>query len=198
MHIAEIADQLEHTGYIILENPLLDNLSAQLFIRCHDDAAPSIFHAAHVGRGTSKKLIRSLRGDVINWLDASNSIDQAYLLWMEELRLGLNAALYLGLFDFECHYAVYGAGDGYAKHSDVLVGKRNRILSTVLYLNEDWQACDGGELVVYESTGKSIIATVNPTFGRMIIFLSDAFPHEVLVSHKTRRSIAGWFRASDS
>jgi SM-20-related protein len=80
----------------------------------------------------------------------------------------------------------------------VLVGKRNRILSTVLYLNEDWQACDGGELVVYESTGKSIIATVNPTFGRMIIFLSDAFPHEVLVSHKTRRSIAGWFRASDS
>jgi len=110
--------------------------------------------------------------------------------------LGLNAALYLGLFDYECHYAIYGEGDGYAKHSDVLQGKKNRVLTTVLYLNEDWHAADGGELVVFEQTGKSVIATVNPTFGTMIIFLSESFPHEVLTSHATRRSIAGWFRVS--
>ena len=40
--------------------------------------------------------------------------------------------------------------------------------------------------------------TVNPTFGTMIIFLSESFPHEVLISHATRRSIAGWFRVSGS
>jgi SM-20-related protein len=196
MDIALISKQLEDTGYIVLAKPLVAELLADLFTRCHDDDSTR-FHAAQIGRSAGKQL-SGIRGDVIDWLDASNSTDQAYLLWMEELRLGLNAALYLGLFDYECHYAVYGAGNGYAKHSDVLVGKRNRILSTVLYLNEDWQTCDGGELVVYDSTGESIIATVNPTFGTMIIFLSDAFPHEVLVSHKTRRSIAGWFRASDS
>ena len=117
---------------------------------------------------------------------------------MEKLRLGLNAALYLGLFDYECHYAIYGAGDGYAKHSDVLNGKRNRILTTVLYLNEDWHTRDRGELVLFEPAGDGVIATVNPTFGKMIIFLSDSFPHEVLISHNTRRSIAGWFRASGS
>ncbi|MFZ3017309.1 MAG: 2OG-Fe(II) oxygenase [Gallionella sp.] len=39
---------------------------------------------------------------------------------------------------------------------------------------------------------------MNPTFGTMIIFLSESFPHEVLVSHATRRSIAGWFRVSGS
>jgi len=197
MDIEKIADQLEHTGYIVLNKPLVDELLADLFTRCHDDE-PLRFQAAQIGRGAAKKQIHSIRGDVINWLDTANSTDHAYLACMEKLRTGLNAALYLGLFDYECHYAIYGAGDGYAKHSDVLQGKKNRILTTVLYLNEDWHACDGGELVVFEPTGQSVIATVNPTFGTMIIFLSESFPHEVLVSHATRRSIAGWFRASGS
>jgi SM-20-related protein len=197
MNIEKIAQELEHTGYIVLAKPLVDKLLAELFARCHDDD-PARFHAAHVGRGAAKQQIGSIRSDVINWLDTENGTDQAYLACMEELRLGLNAALYLGLFDYECHYAIYGEGDGYAKHSDVLQGKKNRILTTVLYLNEDWHACDGGELVVFEPTGKSVIATVNPTFGTMIIFLSESFPHEVLLSHATRRSIAGWFRVSGS
>jgi SM-20-related protein len=197
MDIAKIAQQLEHTGYIVLAKPLVDKLLADLFTRCHDDD-PTRFHAAQVGRGAAMKQIGSIRSDVINWLDAANSTDRAYLACMEELRMGLNAALYLGLFDYECHYAIYGEGDGYAKHSDVLQGRKNRILTTVLYLNEDWHACDGGELVVFEATGNSVIATVNPTFGTMIIFLSESFPHEVLMSHSTRRSIAGWFRVSGS
>lgn len=197
MDIAKIAQELEHTGYIVLAKPLVDKLMAELFARCHDDD-PARFHAAQVGRGAAKQRVGAIRSDVINWLDAGNSTDQAFLVCMEELRLGLNAALYLGLFDYECHYAIYGEGDGYAKHSDVLQGKKNRVLTTVLYLNEDWQASDGGELVVFEATGKSVIATVNPTFGTMIIFLSESFPHEVLLSHNTRRSIAGWFRVSGS
>jgi SM-20-related protein len=197
MDIARISKQLEDTGYIVLAKPLVAKLLADLFTRCHDDD-PSRFHAAQVGRGLAKKEIGAIRGDVINWLDASNNIDSAYLASMEELRLGLNAALFLGLFDYESHYAIYSKGDGYAKHSDVLQGKKNRILTTVLYLNEDWHDCDGGELLVFEATGKSVIAKVNPTFGTMIIFLSESFPHEVLISHTTRRSIAGWFRISGS
>jgi SM-20-related protein len=117
---------------------------------------------------------------------------------MEKLRNGLNKALYLGLFDYECHYAIYGEGSGYAKHSDVLSGKKNRILSTVFYLNENWQTGDGGELVLFEPTGGTVITTVEPTFGKMIIFLSESFPHEVLVSQTERRSIAGWFRTRES
>jgi SM-20-related protein len=197
MDIALIAKQLEDTGYIILAKPLEDKLLADLFTRCHDDD-PSRFHAAQVGRGAAKKQINSIRGDVIDWLDERNATDSAYLACMEELRRGLNAALFLGLFDYESHYAIYSEGDGYAKHSDVLQGKKNRILTTVLYLNEDWHDGDGGELLVFEATGNTVIAKVNPTFGTMIIFLSESFPHEVLTSHATRRSIAGWFRISGS
>lgn len=196
MNIAEIAEQLEHSGYIVLKNPLLNKLTMELFTRCQDDA--DRFHAAHVGRGTNKKQISAIRGDVIDWLDAANSIDQAYLACMETLRHGLNEALYLGLFDYECHYAIYGAGAGYAKHSDVLKGKKSRILTTVLYLNEHWQARDGGELVIYEPAGVDVLNTVMPEFGTMVIFLSESFPHEVLISNNTRRSIAGWFRVSGS
>ena len=198
MHIEKIAEQLERTGYIVLDNPLLAILSAQLFSRCQDNDTQR-FHAARVGRGLARKQVDAIRGDVISWLDDADHIDHAYLVWMEQLRNGLNAALYLGLFDYECHYAIYSAGAGYAKHSDVLQGRgrtaRNRILSTVFYLNENWQVCDGGELVLFEPTGDSVIATVNPTFGKMIIFLSDAFPHQVLMANNQRRSIAGWFSA---
>jgi len=58
-----------------------------------------------------------------------------------------------------------------------LHGHKSRILSSVLYLNEDWQAGDGGELLIFDPAGESFIATVEPTFGRMIIFLSESFPH---------------------
>lgn len=193
----DIIEQLAHTGYIVLDNPLPCELTMQLLTRCQEDGQ-SQFLPAHVGRGAEKKQISSIRGDVICWLDESHPVDQAYLNWMEALRSGLNAALYLGLFDFECHYAIYHSGAGYAKHSDVLAGKRNRILSTVLYLNEHWQADDGGELVLFGHEGNDVISTVRPEFGTMIIFLSESFPHEVLPSNKTRRSIAGWFRVSGS
>ncbi|MFH1661137.1 MAG: 2OG-Fe(II) oxygenase [Pseudomonadota bacterium] len=197
INLGLIAEQLERVGYIVLPAPLLKKLSAQLLGRCQDDD-PGRFHAAQIGRGQAKKRIDAIRGDVICWLDGQDSVDQAYLAWMEELRVGLNAALFLGLFDYECHYAIYGSGAGYARHSDVLAGTRNRVLSTVYYLNEAWQASDGGELLLFAPTGDAVVATVNPTFGTMIIFLSESFPHQVLAARQSRRSIAGWFRVREA
>ena len=197
MNIPRIAAHLEKTGYIVLQNPLSDDLLTRLSARCHDDDTTR-FQTAHIGRGIEKRQVRSIRGDVISWLDEADDTDCAFLSEMERLRAGLNERLYLGLFDYESHYAIYGTGTGYAKHLDVLNGKKNRILSTVLYLNENWRADDGGELDVYEKTGATVIATVTPEFGTMIIFLSEIFPHEVRLSNSTRRSIAGWFRISGS
>jgi SM-20-related protein len=197
MTIEEIAEHLTRVGYIVLDNPLPNELSDLLLARCQDDDAER-FKAAQIGRGAVKKHLSPLRGDVISWLDDRNSTDHAYLAWMETLRSGLNSALFLGLFDYECHYAIYDAGAGYAKHSDVLQGARNRVVTTIFYLNENWQSGDGGELRIFEPSGETTIATVNPNFGTMIIFLSEMFPHEVLMAHKKRRSITGWFRIRES
>ena len=191
-----IAEHLERDGYIVLRAPLLKELAAKLLLRCQDDDHGR-FHAAQIGRGAAKKRIGTIRGDVICWLDSHHSVDQAFLAWMEELRVGLNAALFLGLYDYECHYAIYASGACYARHSDVLAGARNRVLSTVYYLNESWQASDGGELLLFGQDDDEVIATVNPEFGTMIIFLSESFPHQVLAASKSRRSIVGWFRVRD-
>lgn len=196
MNVEEIAEHLTRVGYIVLDNPLQKPLTNLLFARCQDDD-PLRFKPAQIGRGSNKKRISPLRGDVISWLDDSNSTDRAYLAWMETLRCGLNSTLFLGLFDYECHYAIYLAGAAYAKHSDVLQGARNRVVSTVFYLNEDWKTGDGGELRLFEPNGETAIATVAPSFGTMIIFLSESFPHEVLMAHNKRRSITGWFRVRE-
>jgi SM-20-related protein len=197
MDIDLIANELEQTGYIVLANALEDELLEGLLKRCEDDGADR-FRAAHVGRGAAKKHIESIRGDAISWIETDDPIDRAYLAQMETLRSELNARLFLGLFDYESHYAIYSNGYGYAKHSDVLQGKKNRVLTTVLYLNKDWQPEHGGELVVYDPSGETPLLTLQPTFGTLIIFLSESFPHEVLPSTTTRRSIAGWFRVSGS
>ncbi|WP_265942439.1 2OG-Fe(II) oxygenase [Dechloromonas sp. A34] len=165
-------------------------------MRCQNDEV-SRFQPAGIGRGAANQRRESIRGDLISWFDLADHTDRAYLAWMEELRLGLNAALFLGLFDYECHYAIYGSGAGYAKHSDVLNGARQRVLSTVLYLNEGWQEGDGGQLRLFDPTGDGVIATIQPEFGTMVIFLSEVFPHQVLTANRQRRSIAGWFRGRE-
>lgn len=197
MDIDHIATQLETTGYLVLQQALDEKLIAALVTRCHADDN-SRFKNAHIGRGADKQQLSSLRGDAICWLEETDDTDRAFLAQMEDLRAGLNQRLFLGLFDYECHYAIYAAGTGYAKHLDVLQGKKNRILSTVLYLNADWQEGDGGELDVYDTHGTTLIATVQPRLGTLIIFLSETFPHAVRLSNTTRRSIAGWFRVSGS
>lgn len=196
MFIERIAQQLEKVGYIVVQDSQLRALARRLLVRCQNDEA-SPFHPAGIGRGAANRRIESLRGDCIRWFDATNHTDRAYLAWMEELRLGLNAALFLGLFDYECHYAIYGAGAGYNKHSDVITGTRQRVLSTVLYLNEGWQDGDGGQLRLFDSVGDGIIATIQPVFGTLVIFLSEVFPHQVLTANRQRRSIAGWFRGRE-
>lgn len=196
MPIERVAQQLERVGYIVLEDTQLGTLAERLLGRCQNDEAAG-FHPAGIGRGAANRRIESIRGDLIRWFDPADHTDRAYLAWMEALRRGLNATLFLGLFDYECHYAIYGAGAGYAKHSDVLNGTRNRVLSTVLYLNEGWQDGDGGQLRLFDPAGEAVIATIQPVFGTLLIFLSEVFPHQVLTATRQRRSIAGWFRGRE-
>jgi len=130
---------------------------------------------------------------VISWLNDANDADHAYLDLMEGLRVSLNQHLYLGLFAFQGHYAIYEAGAHYDKHLDSLAGQRNRLLSTVIYLDSGWALADGGELLLYRADEPAAIARILPRPGLMVLFLSEEFPHEVLAATRARRSIAGWF-----
>jgi SM-20-related protein len=188
----QIADALAGPGFIALDqllpdsliNGLIDNLNRQ------QDA----FRPAGVGRQGDYQHNQDIRGDSIQWLEAGDPAVTEFLCWMDTLRLELNRRLFLGLFDYECHYAVYSPGAFYQKHRDAFRGNPGRKLSTVLYLNPNWDVMAGGELVLYDEAGEMELLRLAPECGRLVIFLSEDFPHEVLPAAQLRQSIAGWFR----
>ncbi|MGE6210274.1 2OG-Fe(II) oxygenase, partial [Aeromonas media] len=137
-----------------------------------------------------------IRRDQIHWLDPDQGAPVAdYLARMESLRLAANRNLMLGLFDYEAHFARYRRGDFYATHRDAFAGRSNRRLTSVFYLNNGWQPQAGGVLRVYDND-EQFLMDVSPKGGRLVLFLSEDFPHEVLPASEQRYSIAGWFRVN--
>ncbi|XOV90335.1 MAG: 2OG-Fe(II) oxygenase [Pseudomonadota bacterium] len=155
------------------------------------------FHRAAVGRGQAQTVNRFVRQDRIYWIDEASVNTKAWLSWTESLRQFLNRRLYLGLFSFESHFAVYEPGAFYKRHLDAFRGEKNRVLSVVLYLNQGWAPDQGGELVIYEDMDGTGLR-VTPELGTLVLFLSEEFPHEVLPANRHRYSVAGWYRLNTS
>ena len=193
----EIASAIDAQGYIILPSVLPEALVNCLFIH-FQSLDQENFKTAGIGREFNHHINRFVRTDRIYWLTKGHDATHAYLTWIENLRLGLNRRLFLGLFDYECHYAYYPEGAFYKKHFDAFKGSSNRVLSTVFYLNPNWAPADGGELLLYSGQDESLLERISPQYGKMVIFLSEHFPHEVVTTHKPRCSISGWFRPNNS
>jgi SM-20-related protein len=188
----QIADALAGPGFIVLDQPLPGSLIQGLIDNLHQQQ--NSLKPAGVGRQGDYQLDQSVRGDAIQWLEPGDPAVTEFLYWMDKLRLGINQRLFLGLFDYECHYAVYQPGAFYQKHRDAFRGNPGRKLSTVLYLNSGWDPVAGGELVLYDEAGVDQLIRVAPECGKLVLFLSEDFPHEVLPATQLRQSIAGWFR----
>jgi len=192
-----IAAALKDRGYIILNDVFTVEQLQSLFIDIKKTDS-EYFHDAGIGREQEFQLNQFVRRDRICWLDMSYQPTRFYLEWAEQLRQHLNRSLFLGLFDYECHYAHYPKGAFYKKHRDAFQGNSNRRLSSVLYLNPAWQPADGGELVLYAADDRTVLETVLPTFGSMVLFLSEEFPHEVLPTRCSRYSLTGWYRINNT
>ncbi|HDY7991689.1 TPA: 2OG-Fe(II) oxygenase [Vibrio vulnificus] len=185
----KLIDALITHGYYIWDDFLDSQSVADL-----REAIPENWKQARIGRNDDLLKATKIRSDKIQWLQRENAIAVGhYLDVMEEIRLSVNRYLYLGLFEYEAHFAKYEPGDFYQKHLDSFQGQENRKLTTVFYMNEHWQPGDGGELHLYDLQD-NLLEIIAPKSGRLVVFLSELFPHEVLTSHINRYSIAGWFR----
>ncbi len=194
-----IADDLVARGWSVYPDYLGANVGLSLKQRLRGLNAEGELTPAGIGREDEHQLAPDIRRDKTYWLERRDETDLSYLRLMENLRLDLNRDLFLGLFEYEAHYALYPAGGFYKRHVDALKGEKNRLVSTVLYLNENWQAGDGGELAIYlNEEDETPVTVVSPHFGTLVCFLSEDIPHEVLPAHKPRHSIAGWFRCNAS
>ncbi|MGM0767475.1 MAG: 2OG-Fe(II) oxygenase [Pseudomonadota bacterium] len=153
---------------------------------------------AGVGRGADPTRDRSVRRDRIAWLQGMTVPQQELFRILEQIRVGLNRRLFLGLKRFEAHYATYRDGDFYRKHVDSFAGRASRVVSLVLYLNDDWSRADGGALQVFNrDSHNEICGTILPEMGRMALFMSEDIPHEVRPANRTRYSLACWFRQDE-
>jgi SM-20-related protein len=166
---------------------------AGLRARCGALAAQGALRPARIGRGANERHADDIRGDSIAWLETpADGVERELVEHLEALRVELNRALMAGLVDFEGHFARYAAGTSYSRHIDRLAGSDVRVLSAVLYLNDEWSEEDGGHLRLHLRDGGS--RDVAPIGGRLVVFRSEQFEHEVLPARRERLSFTGWFR----
>jgi len=192
-----ICDDLQHQGYSIQPACLPVDILAALQEQVRTLDASEFFRAG-IGRNTKHHTNDFVRSDKVCWMTGETRTGKAWLDWAEALRIAINRRLFMGLFSFESHYAWYQAGAYYKRHYDAFRGQTNRVLSVVVYLNSDWAADDGGELVLYKDAEDRNGLRVTPLAGTLVVFLSEDFPHEVLPAKRDRFSIAGWYRVNTS
>jgi len=200
--LGEIAADIERCGWCACPGFLEAEIASDLSRESLDAWQEGEFRRAGVGRGSNLVIREDVRTDHVMWLRQGETTpcQLAYLDRLEEMRVELNRNLYLGLMDFEGHFAVYPEGGFYKPHLDRHRETADRIVTVILYLNPSWQPGDGGELRIWTTPGvkDGEFITVEPRMGTLVVFLSGDFWHEVLPARKTRASITGWFRGARS
>lgn len=193
--IQELANQ----GFTLLES-IFDPLYLQNLSNHVDKLYEhNLMHPSLIGRKNKLQSISEVRGDFISWIDqkTQNPVESDIHSFLEQLKNNLKQELFLPLKRFECHWAYYPAGSHYDVHLDQHPGQPYRVITFVIYLNQNWSPADGGELRIY-SKDMTHLVDVLPQMGNMILFQSDLFPHEVLLSNAPRKTLTGWFRIDDS
>ncbi|EMI5490100.1 2OG-Fe(II) oxygenase [Providencia stuartii] len=189
MSLNNLIDSLATNGWYVWDDFVTPE-QRQAIKDCIPDIA---LKDARIGNKASLQGNKTIRGDQTVWLEPEMGVPiTQYMDKMDTIREELNRQCYMGLRDFETHFCRYPNGAFYKKHIDNFQGQGIRKVTTVIYLNEEWQSGDGGELVVYDLQDQELFR-LEPLAGRMIVFMSENFPHEVLPTQKKRESIAGWF-----
>lgn len=208
MHVEAIVNALSNQGYAVIEDFLSAEIIQQLQFTLQQNLAKNTLKPANIGRLNGFKMpktnVAHFRGDSTIWLEETdtNTAIQAYFSAMQTLKTALNQQLFLGVDALEAHFAHYPIGGFYKKHLDQFqqtdATQTKRIISSVLYLNQNWGAEDGGELRLYlsqdEAVNKDTTLDFLPFENRLVLFLSDQFWHEVRPATRARNSIAGWFK----
>lgn len=157
------------------------------------------FHQAAIGNSQNEKIVQSIRGDKIKWIDEANKneVEEVFFKKVNDFISYLNRTCYMGIEESEFHYAAYTEGTFYQRHVDAFKNDDRRTLSMVFYLNdEDWRDEYGGQLALYlpNEDGSERELNILPVAGRMAIFDSKTIPHEVKKVKQTRYSITGWLK----
>ncbi|MGB0932732.1 MAG: 2OG-Fe(II) oxygenase [Lishizhenia sp.] len=188
-------DEIATKNYVVIDD-FLSSAEYELLRSFFIQKLP-LFTPAGIGALNDNKIIEDIRGDYTWWLDKKRDFELG-AIWeiIDETMFMFNRYCFLGLSGYEFHFANYPPGGHYDKHLDQFKKRNNRTISFVLYLNENWQQGDGGELEIFKEDGSSLL--VAPIGARLVMFRSDLVPHAVLQSNKNRYSLTGWLLQTPS
>ena len=192
-----IVGTLAEQGYAIVPNFLSRESCRALTAEGQQQIDKGMLKAAGVGQGDEHSLRSEIRSDHILWLDEDNAtpLQKQYLELLESYRQEINQQLFLGIFEFEGHLALYPPGSFYKRHLDRFRDDDRRTVTAILYLNESWKEEDGGQLRFYPNgESEEDYLDVLPEAGTLVTFLSHDYWHEVLPGTRERMSITGWFK----
>lgn len=171
------------------------DLLRQSLLEKHEEDA---FKKAAIGNKLNETIEKSIRGDLILWIDETkaNASEMLFFNKINDLVSYLNKTCFLGILHKEFHYALYPKNTYYKKHIDTFQNDDRRKLSFVCYLNEDgWLPENGGELVLYlNENGVGVEKIIYPFPGRIVVFESQIIEHEVKPVNTERLSITGWLK----
>ena len=145
--ISRIVEEIASQGYAVIENFLNQETLNALSAHAQHLKTRGLMHKATTGLNNTPSTIR---GDFIHWIEEekANVVEQAYLRQMSQLQSALNQSFFLSLIELESHFAIYPPNAGYQKHLDQFIGKEERKISCILYLNQDWLFNDGCALII--------------------------------------------------
>ena len=194
-----IIEELSNQKFSITDNFFSKEETGSLREHVIKQYAEEKYEQAAIGNSVNEKVVQSVRGDLIKWIDETqkNEIEEVFFNRVNDFIQYLNETCYMGIEDSEFHYAVYNQGTFYQRHVDAFKNDDRRTLSMVFYLNdEDWKEEFGGQLGLFleQEDGTEKELNILPVAGRMAIFDSKTIPHEVKSVNKTRYSITGWLK----
>ena len=196
-----ISQEIYSNSYVVVDNFVDEAFRKALLKEQTDLLNQGQFTKAAVGKGDQKQVRAEIRSDEVLWMDATSLSPLQAIFWekVAEVQQVLNRRCFLGLKSFEGHFARYPIGSFYKRHLDQFHAVPHRIVTIILYLNESWTETDGVQLRMYfpQEDGSERVEDVLPLGGRLVVFLSEEIPHEVLPTHKERISITGWLRNID-
>lgn len=184
-------DELATNDYLVVDNFIYDSLYNKIQSYFKELLNEQEFSKAGIGSANQHKIEASVRGDFIYWLDKNTDSEISFLFNLfDEVLQNLRQHLFLSLSDYEFHFALYPPKNRYEKHIDQFYGKTNRVISMLIYLNDEWKPGDGGELKIYQPNSTDY--QIEPIGNRLVMFKSDSVEHEVLLTHTSRKSVTGW------
>lgn len=113
-----IANELNYNGFCVVVNALCKKVVSKLQEITYKRECWMWQHAG-IGRHGRRSVNKAIRSDLVCWIDGADGAEESYLTYMDNLRLGINESLFLGLFTYESHYSKYPIGSFYEKHLDI-------------------------------------------------------------------------------